>query len=605
MAVVEKKPEARTASPFDRLAVASLAGVVYVLASLAVAFKAVPALCRLVGLTPDTTFGPVLTGTLCVAALGVLAVVGFRLMGGTHSRPGLRAGVFLGLVFLAVWVLLSRWIGGLLEGWTAEGWLSNLGPTTGMGVAAVLSLLLGFWLLRVFLRPGNEKRILRLEEAGWFTFKTYKPGQGVRVRRGTILGMLLLGGSGIWVLLNHRVLERGSPDWTINIPFTDVVAAGDLGHALQVNLLDQVDTSRFRILSVGSAGDRLTEGETVPRAKVEEVFKPLVEQKAQKLQQLLRELKAREEKLRQTIKNQSELKARLPLEDDRARLESWIAKLEDFARDLAPEGGPESGAGKLKGQVFLIQKEIEKFVTAEQDSLREHLRTDQEAEKRQALKEEMSLIASWAHEEPLPVAAYILTRADFKQINAELDPLNKRVVVNPSVFADLKDTKLRFQANTTITRSEFDKAVEQLKKEVDGDQAKRDIEARARAAAPEARPVSGTTHYASILLLPAVKYTVPLLLLLLTVWVGWRIANLPTFADFLIATEAEMNKVSWTTRQRLLQDTVVVLVTMVMMALFLFVVDIGWAKLLSSKPIGVLKVYEKKEKPKDEKNLKW
>ena len=31
--------------------------------------------------------------------------------------------------------------------------------------------------------------------------------------------------------------------------------------------------------------------------------------------------------------------------------------------------------------------------------------------------------------------------------------------------------------------------------------------------------------------------------------------------DFLIATEAEMNKVSWTTRKRLVKDTIVVLVT--------------------------------------------
>jgi preprotein translocase SecE subunit len=114
-------------------------------------------------------------------------------------------------------------------------------------------------------------------------------------------------------------------------------------------------------------------------------------------------------------------------------------------------------------------------------------------------------------------------------------------------------------------------------------------------------------HYASVLLLPSVRYTLPLLLLLLVIWLAWRIVNLPTFADFLIATEAEMNKVSWTTRQRLFQDTIVVLVTMVLMAIFLFVVDIAWAKLLSSRPIGVLQMNEGKDKKQaqQERDLKW
>ncbi len=32
-------------------------------------------------------------------------------------------------------------------------------------------------------------------------------------------------------------------------------------------------------------------------------------------------------------------------------------------------------------------------------------------------------------------------------------------------------------------------------------------------------------------------------------WLAWRVVNVPSFADFLIATEAELNKVSWTTRR--------------------------------------------------------
>ncbi len=68
--------------------------------------------------------------------------------------------------------------------------------------------------------------------------------------------------------------------------------------------------------------------------------------------------------------------------------------------------------------------------------------------------------------------------------------------------------------------------------------------------------------------------------------------NFPPFADFLIATEAELNKVSWTTRPRLIQDTIVVLVTTFLLALFLFLMDQTWRVVLSWKPIGVLQISE-------------
>jgi preprotein translocase SecE subunit len=81
---------------------------------------------------------------------------------------------------------------------------------------------------------------------------------------------------------------------------------------------------------------------------------------------------------------------------------------------------------------------------------------------------------------------------------------------------------------------------------------------------------------------------IPLALAFLTFWVGYRLVNLPTFADFLIATEAEMNKVSWATRKRLTQDTIVVLVTVFIITLFLLMVDLFWGWLLSAKYIEVL-----------------
>lgn len=83
-------------------------------------------------------------------------------------------------------------------------------------------------------------------------------------------------------------------------------------------------------------------------------------------------------------------------------------------------------------------------------------------------------------------------------------------------------------------------------------------------------------------------YTLPILLAGLTFWLAWRAVNVPPFADFLIATEAEMNKVSWSSRKRLIQDTIVVLSTLLLLTLFLLVVDFFWGWLLSQHPINVL-----------------
>ena len=80
---------------------------------------------------------------------------------------------------------------------------------------------------------------------------------------------------------------------------------------------------------------------------------------------------------------------------------------------------------------------------------------------------------------------------------------------------------------------------------------------------------------------------------------------MPTFADFLIATEAEMNKVSWTNRKRLVQDTVVVLVTVFLFTMFLFVVDILWIRILSAPYIEVL-LYDPREKQQQQQETaKW
>jgi preprotein translocase subunit SecE len=85
----------------------------------------------------------------------------------------------------------------------------------------------------------------------------------------------------------------------------------------------------------------------------------------------------------------------------------------------------------------------------------------------------------------------------------------------------------------------------------------------------------------------AVQYAVPSVLLVIGMWIGYRLVNYPPFADFLIAVEAEMNKVSWPTWRELSRSTIVVIVLIVGLTLVLFSLDLIWAFAL--KTLGVTK----------------
>ena len=86
---------------------------------------------------------------------------------------------------------------------------------------------------------------------------------------------------------------------------------------------------------------------------------------------------------------------------------------------------------------------------------------------------------------------------------------------------------------------------------------------------------------------PASVYAVPTLLGFVFAWLVYRLLHFPPFVEFLIATEAEMNKVSWTSKEDLKRATLVVLFTVAFMAVFLFGVDWIWSNLLQL--IGVLR----------------
>jgi preprotein translocase subunit SecE len=62
------------------------------------------------------------------------------------------------------------------------------------------------------------------------------------------------------------------------------------------------------------------------------------------------------------------------------------------------------------------------------------------------------------------------------------------------------------------------------------------------------------------------------------VWFSFRLVNYSVFADFLVAVEAEMNKVSWPTRRELWNASVVVIFVIFSMAAFLFLFDALWTK---------------------------
>lgn len=75
---------------------------------------------------------------------------------------------------------------------------------------------------------------------------------------------------------------------------------------------------------------------------------------------------------------------------------------------------------------------------------------------------------------------------------------------------------------------------------------------------------------------PMYRFGIPGVLLLTGAWMAYRIVNFPPFADFLIAVEAEMYKVSWPARSELVRASIVVLVVIFFLAAVLYAYDNIW-----------------------------
>jgi len=74
----------------------------------------------------------------------------------------------------------------------------------------------------------------------------------------------------------------------------------------------------------------------------------------------------------------------------------------------------------------------------------------------------------------------------------------------------------------------------------------------------------------------AVQVGAPLALWAASAWFAFRAVNLPVFADFLIAVESELARVTWPARTEVIQATVVVISTMFFLGAFLFIIDLVW-----------------------------
>ena len=80
--------------------------------------------------------------------------------------------------------------------------------------------------------------------------------------------------------------------------------------------------------------------------------------------------------------------------------------------------------------------------------------------------------------------------------------------------------------------------------------------------------------------LGVVRFLVPGVLLAAGLWVSFRIVCMPRFADFLIAVEAEMAKVSWPSWSEVVRSSIVVIFMMFALAAILGLYDLFWWFLL-------------------------
>lgn len=76
--------------------------------------------------------------------------------------------------------------------------------------------------------------------------------------------------------------------------------------------------------------------------------------------------------------------------------------------------------------------------------------------------------------------------------------------------------------------------------------------------------------------LGVVRFLIPGVLLAIGLWFCFRIVNLPKFADFLIAVEAEVAKVSWPSGEEVFRSSAVIIFLIFALAAILAAYDLFW-----------------------------
>jgi preprotein translocase subunit SecE len=76
------------------------------------------------------------------------------------------------------------------------------------------------------------------------------------------------------------------------------------------------------------------------------------------------------------------------------------------------------------------------------------------------------------------------------------------------------------------------------------------------------------------------RFVLPAALLAIGLWACWRVVNFPAFAEFLIAVEVEMSKVSWPSADEVFRSSVVIIFLIFALSAILAGYDLFWAFLL-------------------------
>jgi len=212
---VKGGPRALTTRAFNRLAVGSLGGTLYVLATIAVVFYLLPRAWHRISMAPGSAVDTALLCTVDVVVLGGLIYLGMRWINQSHI-PGLRAGVAIGVIGFYCLSFLAFGLGGMFERGLATV------PVAGLALTIVIWLSLLGLTGSLYFRKKFESWLIKVEEQGWVSMTSYKSSQGMRMRRGTMLCILLLAGCGVYTMLSRGMLRTAAGDaWQVPIPFAN------------------------------------------------------------------------------------------------------------------------------------------------------------------------------------------------------------------------------------------------------------------------------------------------------------------------------------------------------------------------------------------------